>query len=288
MKSGLTAAGLFAVAAGLFTSCAPTGKPRMEETVAENVKDFPTLYRSNCAGCHGDEGKNGPGRILNDSLYLSFIPKAELRKVLVYGRPGTSMPAWAKSQGGPLTDEQIDALTEGIYSHWARPFNTRGAPIPAYSAPEEGGDAANGRRLFTRSCFICHGPGARVGLVSNDTYLELVSNQMLRTAIVVGRPDLGMPNYQTLKLGKPLTEADVTDITAYLVSLRKSPAPGNRRYTNDKGTGATGEQTTGNAGSGHGPGSPSGERNEGHKHVNTSMQGGPIETKGNANEKRNQ
>ena len=34
----------------------------------------------------------------------------ELREILVYGRPGTPMPAWGAEGGGPLTTQQIDEL----------------------------------------------------------------------------------------------------------------------------------------------------------------------------------
>lgn len=248
--------------------CTAPGKPREKEVVAENVTDFHTLFTTNCAGCHGVDGKNGPGRILNDALYLSFTSKPELKKILIYGRAGTAMPAWAKSQGGPLTDRQIDALVNGIYSSWGKPFNAQAAPIPAYSAGDGSGDAASGKKLFTRNCFICHGPGARVGLITSPAYLDLVSNQMLRTSIVVGRADLGMPNYQYLKLGKALTDSDVTDLVAYLVSLRPSPAPGVEKTAIDS-----------TKGSGNGPGSPTDNRNQGNKPSNSSQSGGTIEKK---------
>jgi cytochrome c oxidase cbb3-type subunit 3 len=213
-------------------ACNPSGRPQQgQEENAANATDFPTLYATNCAGCHGDGGKQGPGRILNDPLYLAFIPRDDLKKTLVYGRPGTSMPAWAASQGGPLTDHQIDVLVDGMYKHWGKPFNTRGSALPAYVGAANG-DPANGKKLFARSCFMCHGPGAKIGLVTSPSYLSLVSDQMLRTSIVVGRPDLGMPNYMLLKAGKPLTDADVSDLVGYLVSLRPAETPEDSRTTN--------------------------------------------------------
>src|SRR5689334_12565525 len=99
----------------LSCSCHPPGKPQ-PEPLLEQVAYFNTLYAENCAGCHGDDGKNGPGRILNDPLYLAVLPKQALREIIENGRPGTAMPGWAKSQGGPLEPKQIDALVDGIYS----------------------------------------------------------------------------------------------------------------------------------------------------------------------------
>src|SRR5438270_9668163 len=93
----------------VLSACDPPGKPGAPEVSSENVTDFKILYGQNCSGCHGDEGKEAPGRQLNNPLYLKLIPKDELRHVIEYGRPGTQMPAWARSQGGPLTDRQITA-----------------------------------------------------------------------------------------------------------------------------------------------------------------------------------
>ncbi len=62
------------------TACEPWGKPEAPEQADADITDFKTLYTKNCAGCHGAEGKNGPGRILNDALYLKFIPREELKK----------------------------------------------------------------------------------------------------------------------------------------------------------------------------------------------------------------
>jgi mono/diheme cytochrome c family protein len=202
----------------VLVACEPPGRPQFEAEQAETT-DFKILFSLNCAGCHGVEGKNGPGRVLNDPLYLAVIPREGFKQVLIHGRPGTAMPAWAKSEGGPLTMRQIDALVDGIEKNWAKPDQFANAQMPPYVADQQG-SSDSGRKLFLRNCFLCHGPGAKIGPVADPTYLSLVSNQMLRTSIIVGRPDLGMPDYRILKLGKPLTDQDVTDLVSFLASKR--------------------------------------------------------------------
>jgi mono/diheme cytochrome c family protein len=82
----------------------------------------------NCAGCHGAEGVGGqaPPYTLTKSdgefvatvtwrapalnTVLLRFSEEELRQILVYGRPGTPMPAWGAEGGGPLTTQQIDEL----------------------------------------------------------------------------------------------------------------------------------------------------------------------------------
>lgn len=82
----------------------------------------------NCAGCHGPGGTGGvaPPFTLTganqkfaatvtwkspaiNTVLLRFS-EDEVRDVLVYGRPGSPMPAWGEAGGGPLTTQQIDEL----------------------------------------------------------------------------------------------------------------------------------------------------------------------------------
>jgi mono/diheme cytochrome c family protein len=269
------------LAALLLSGCHPYGKPALEEVDPEKSTDFSTLFAQNCRGCHGDNGKYGPGRILNDPLYVAFIPREEIKKVLVYGRPGTAMPAWAQSQGGPLSEKQIDVLVSGIKDGWAKPVNLHGTTLPSYSADVNAGDAARGKKLFVRSCYMCHGPGAQVGVITNATYLQLASNQNVRTSIVIGRSDLGMPNYTTLNLGHALSDQDVSDLVTYIASFRPAQQILEGAHTKENSnTGQDGGVAAGSQGSGNGPGSPDKGQNKGQKHTNSSIQGGTIQGHG--------
>jgi mono/diheme cytochrome c family protein len=257
----------------LLAACDPPGKPKEHDPQAENreaIMDFPTLYESNCAGCHGADGKNGAARILNDNLYLAYIGKDKLRDVVRKGRPGTSMPAWAKSEGGPLTDRQVEALVNGIYSKWSKAATY--PAMPSYAATAAG-DANHGKRLFLMECFMCHGKGAAVGTVTDSQYTSLVSDEYIRSAIVAGRKDLGMPDYRVLGRGKPLSDQDLSDLVAFITSYR--PADAATAHVNDAGNGQNGMTIKGDEGSGNGPGSPRPqEKNEGNKSNGSSSQRG--------------
>ena len=50
---------------------------------------------------------------------------------------------------------------------------------------------------------------------------QLVSDQHLRTVIIIGMPHLGMPDWRSHS--KPLSDADVTDIVAWLAAQRQHP-----------------------------------------------------------------
>lgn len=205
------------VAMVLLTACHRT------EAVDVDLNDFHFVYHRYCSGCHGDGGKGGPGRQLNDPVYLSLIPKDVLRSVIEKGRPGTVMPAFAQSLGGALSPDQVTSLVDGIEREWAKQVNFGGITPPPYSAAAGTGAADHGKELFDSNCAMCHGPAGRVGPVTDASFLALVSDQWLRTSILAGQSARGMPDWRALNQGKPLSGDDVTDLVAYLVSLRPSP-----------------------------------------------------------------
>jgi cytochrome c oxidase cbb3-type subunit 3/ubiquinol-cytochrome c reductase cytochrome c subunit len=58
-----------------------------------------------------------------------------------------------------------------------------------------------------------------MGSIVDPTYLALVSDQYLRSIIIAGRPDQGMPDWRG-DSSQPLTDQQVTDIVAWLGSKR--------------------------------------------------------------------
>ena len=208
----------------------PPGQPRKgSETLAPHeVVAFDALYADNCAGCHGANGRGGVAISLADPVYLAIADEAAMRKVIVNGVAGTSMPAFAQRAGGTLTDQQIDVLTREIRSRWSRPGILGAAHAPSY-APTSTGDVARGGAAFRTYCESCHDRNGRGGpkgsAIANDSFLALVSDQGLRTIVIAGRPELGAPDWRNNVPGKPMSEQEVTDIVAWLVS-RRAQTPG--------------------------------------------------------------
>jgi cytochrome c oxidase cbb3-type subunit III len=200
------------------------GRPRADEGPLRpsKVKDFAALYGRNCAGCHGAEGRPGAAIALVDPVYLALVDDATIRRIAAGGVPGTAMPAFAKSAGGTLTDEQIDILVRGIRARWARSGALGSATAPPYAAPP--GDPRRGAQPYANYCASCHGPsgegGTHGGSIVDGSYLGLVSDQGLRTAVLVGRPALGMPDWRGDGSRAPMTAQDVADVVAWLLARR--------------------------------------------------------------------
>jgi len=54
----------------------------------------------------------------------------------------------------------------------------------------------------------------------DGSYLALVSDQNLRTTVIVGRPEMGAPDWRGDVPGKPMSLDDVTDVVAWLGAQR--------------------------------------------------------------------
>lgn len=203
----------------------PHGQPRKgSETVAPNqILNFEVLYAQNCAGCHGTEGRGGAAMALANPVYLAVADDAAIRKVITKGVRGTSMPAFAESSGGMLTEKQIEVVTTQIRSRWSKPGLLERANPPSY-APQSAGDVSHGEVAYKAYCESCHGPGGRGATngssITDDSFLALVSDQGLRTVVITGRPELGAPDWRRNIPGKPMTEQEITDVVAWLASRR--------------------------------------------------------------------
>ena len=220
---------LAALAAVLLAAgCSLPGRPvaGAQEGVPDQVTDFAVLFQTNCAGCHGDEGRGGAALALADPVYLAIADDTVLTAAIRGGVAGSLMPAFGQSAGGLLTDEQVKALVRGIRSRWARPDALHGATAPPHAAPGPG-DATRGAQVFQTFCAGCHGEGGRGGpkasAITGGAYLSLISNQGLRTTVIVGRPELGAPDWRGNVPGRPMTSAEIGDVVAWLVVQRPHP-----------------------------------------------------------------
>lgn len=191
--------------------------------VPSEIADFNVLYGQNCAGCHGMQGKGGAAIALAGPVYLAIADDTVLRRAATNGIPGTSMPAFAQSAGGMLTDKQIDVIVKGIRERWSQPDVFHGADPPPYSSSSPG-DPSRGSQAYAVYCSSCHGAGGRGGpkasSIVDGSYLALLDDQELRTIVIVGRPELGAPDWRGDVPGKPMSAQDVSDVVAWLTSQR--------------------------------------------------------------------
>ena len=241
MMRHMLTTGLVLALALVLAGCKMPGQPNQPEPASE-FANFTHLYRTHCSGCHGKDGTLGPAPPLNNALFLSSVPDAELLRVITEGRPlpkepgqvgptGTLMPPFASTKGGPLTEEQVKVLATGLKSFWGPEPKLIG--VPAYLGDGKAGSAQAGVGVYDRACARCHGKegaggvdvdvGKKIGAINDRTYLALISDQALRRIIITGRPDLGMPSYEkTLgSASQARTAQDIADLVALLAAWRQ-------------------------------------------------------------------
>jgi mono/diheme cytochrome c family protein len=203
---------------------ASPGRPTPEARIVrpDEVSSFDVLFANNCAGCHGHEGKGAASIQLGDPLYLAIADDSAIRHTTEVGVPGTPMPAFAQSAGGMLTDRQIDVIVRGVRS-WAKP-DVLGKITPPPHQSNAPGDPQRGVQVYTKFCGQCHGPdgngGAKASSIVDSSYLALVSDQGLRTNVIVGRPEIGFPDFRNDVPGDPLSAPQVGDVVAWIAAQR--------------------------------------------------------------------
>ncbi len=240
------------IAAGvvcLLTSIIGCGKPDPKDRFVrpENITDFHKLFKTNCSGCHGEQATLGIAPPLNDELFQTIVSDQTLTDLVSKGRTGTHMPAFAIDNGGTLTSKQVKIVVDGIRMTWGgKRLEQNDLPAYAISQDDPAGlnspdaDADAGAAVFKAACASCHGDdgmgGKDGGPIAVAALSHLMSDQLLRRTIIVGRTDLGMPNYiesgKQSSLGRALTADEIVNLSAYVRKLQRRSSP--REQTNDK------------------------------------------------------
>lgn len=156
-----------------------------EEVFGPPTAEVPAT--ANCAQCHGPEGMGGEvgdtgiqapnlhSRSLFEKLrvnpeYVNLVIR--YGGVVVSGNVNSQMPAWSTEVGGPLTVEQIDALTALVES-WA----TEAGEQPAEDVPNT--VEAGAQVYVDAGCGSCHaadlsgGAGPDLRNIGNEPVTDL-------------------------------------------------------------------------------------------------------------------
>lgn len=153
----------------------PAKNAKLDEAAAD------AIYAKRCMHCHGEDGDGlGPAAEFlypkpRDFTLATFKYKTtnaddefptddDLRKTIMEGLPGTSMPAWKSL----LSPAEVDALILKI-----KKFGEWDEDTPEHKPIDKGEQVktspesiAKGRKLFVKACVQCHGEAGRGNITS--------------------------------------------------------------------------------------------------------------------------
>lgn len=187
------------------------------------------LYNANCAICHGQDGQGRIGATLAQD-WPSIQPELTIKSTIANGILGSAMPAWSQANGGPLTDEEIDAIATYILS-----WQTSGVPniTPAPTAtllppitpvPGVEGDPNAGAVLFAENCAACHGDRGqgRIGATLAQDWPGIRPDLAVKGTIAAGIRGSAMPAWSQ-ENGGPLGDSDINNLVAFIMTLPVLP-----------------------------------------------------------------
>lgn len=189
------------------------------------------LYAQNCAVCHGPKGEGRVGATLAKD-WPSIRPDLTVKTIIEQGVSGSPMPAWSQANGGPLSAAQIDALVYYILS-WqtggveiVTPAATATRRPPIAPLPEVQGDPNRGAVLYDENCQMCHGANGegRVGATLAQNWPGIRPDLGIKAVIMNGIAGSPMPAWVQAN-GGPLSEAEVNDLVAFILSLPRAATP---------------------------------------------------------------
>jgi mono/diheme cytochrome c family protein len=155
------------------------------------------LYAQNCAICHGSFGEGGinPARPddiiapISSAEYLETRDDATIQAIISQGQPNFGMSPFGSVAGGPLDDDQIDAIVAFMRVWEANP--------PVELPPEVAGSdlAITGPNLFASVCSQCHGLSGEGGIgpsFQTDEFQTKFTDTTLAEVISTGHPATAM------------------------------------------------------------------------------------------------
>jgi len=180
------------------------------------------LFSKNCSICHGDFGEGGPnptrpGDIIapiSSAEFLQTRDDATLRAIISQGQPNFGMSPFSAAFGGPLSDEEIDALVAYIRSWQAKPPVEFPPEVVARPLSIEGPD------IYAEVCAQCHGPKGEGGIgpsLSDPSFQAKNTDEDLFNTINLGHEASAMIGW-----GEILSADQVHQLVTYIRQLAEA------------------------------------------------------------------
>lgn len=182
------------------------------------------LYSQYCSTCHGDFGEGGANPALSGDIiapistaeYLKTRDNLTLSSVISQGQPNFGMSPFGSTFGGPLDEDEIDAIVTFIRTWEDNPPVELPPEIKSTNVP------LSGPEIYSSLCAQCHGEAGKggIGPSLHDEALQQTSDREIFESISVGHPATSMISW-----GEILTSDQITQIVRHIRNITSSEQP---------------------------------------------------------------
>ena len=241
--AGLILMGLFFLAFPLFRFYEPAQRADAREAQTAFLADQGSeLFGGSCESCHGVGGGGAIAPAIGSKDFLESADDRQIFQLIASGVVGTEMVAYSNDLGGPMTTQEINAITT-----YLRSLEEEAEPKPNWRTPLEDEDLTS-KELFVLACSRCHGGDAE-GIedvapdISQDSLTMMEADDWIAGRIVDG--------YKLMpRFGRILTAGQIADIVTYLRYGDDPPPAATTTTTVPSGTDTTAPETTPTTGAG--------------------------------------
>lgn len=184
------------------------------------------LYSQNCAPCHGEFGEGGPNPSLAGDIifpistaeYLKTRDDFTLRSIISQGQPNFGMSPFGSSFGGPLDDDQVDAIVAYMRSWEANPP----VELPPDIEISVETVSLDTQEIYNQLCAQCHGLDGEGGIgpsFQDGQFQATRTDAQLFDAINLGHEATAMIGW-----GDVLSAEQIQSLVELIRILRSSPA----------------------------------------------------------------
>jgi len=237
MSAGVVLMALFFLAFPVYRLYEPAQRADAREQQQSFLADQGAeLFETSCASCHGVGGSGAVGPALGVKEFLESVDDTQITQLISVGVPGSEMVAYSNDLGGPMTGQEINAIT--VY---LRSLEEEAPSKPNWRTPLED-ENLTADELYLLACSRCHGTDL-MGIedvapdISETSVTQDESHEFWTDRIAAGYK--AMPRF-----GRILTDEQIQELVTYLrvgstTTTTTTAAPGDTTATTTAGATTT-------------------------------------------------
>ena len=204
----------------------------LEASKGKGTEEGAQLFANNCAPCHGQFGEGGPNPTRSGDLispissadFLKTRDDTTIRTIISQGQPDSGMSPFSSSNGGPLSDNEVDSIVAYIRSWEANPpaVTLPEIPTPTALPTQSAAPVLTADEIYKGICAQCHGLSGEGGsgpAINTPELQAKYDDQALFKLI-----SSGIPSTPMIGVGDVFSDDQIHQLVAFIRNLK--PATG--------------------------------------------------------------